>query len=401
MDYTFDNILITGGSGFIGSNYINYLFKNYSNKIIINVDRLDYCSNINNVDKSLNINNSYFFYKTDISNFDYLYDIMNRHNIDTVIHFAAQTHVDNSFCNSVQFVIDNIVGTNYLLEVCRKYNKINKFIHFSTDEVYGEVGLDDSGCTEKSLLNPTNPYAASKAGAEFIVRSYYYSFKIPIVITRCNNAYGPNQYHDKLIPKFINHLLNNEKCTIHGNGTALRTFIHTDDISNAVDIILKKGIINEVYNIGSFNEYNVMDIFDLLVNKLKFIHYDNKNEWLTYVSDRNFNDMRYYVSIDKLTNLGWSEKVNFIDGLNEVISWYINNIFKENLNDDLKKLNKSIIDDFKINLDFNSLKISEKITININHNLSNNYNNLEYSEKLNEINNNLFLSWVYKTILSL
>lgn len=400
MTYNFNNILVTGGCGFIGSNYINYLFNNYSEKTIINIDRLDYSADVNNINTSLNKTNTYFFYKSDISNFDYLYDIMVRHNIDTIVHFAAQTHVDNSFCNSIQFVIDNVVGTNYLLEVCRKYKKITKFIHFSTDEVYGEVGLNDSECNEKSLLNPTNPYAASKAGAEFIVRSYFYSFKIPIVITRCNNAYGPYQYHDKLIPKFINHLVNHEKCTIHGKGEALRTFIHTDDISNAVDIILKKGVINEVYNIGSYNEYNVIDIFNLLMSRLKVKYNDDKNQWLTYIQDRNFNDMRYYISVDKLTNLGWVEKVNFLDGLNEVISWYINNIFNESLLSDINKNNLNI-EIFKNNLNFNDLLLSDKLLNNINHNLSDNYYNLQYNDKLNEINNNLFLLWVYNKILSL
>ena len=387
--YNFTNILITGGSGFIGSNYINYLFTNYSNKTIINIDKLDYCSNIDNVDVSLNVDNKYFFYKSDISNFDFLYHIMVLHNIDTIVHFAAQTHVDNSFCNSVQFVIDNVMGTNYLLEVCRKYNKIKKFIHFSTDEVYGEVDINHVGCTEKSLLNPTNPYAASKASAEFMVRSYYYSFKLPIVITRCNNAYGPNQYNDKLIPKFITHLVSNEKCTIHGTGSALRTFIHTDDISSAVDIIIKSGEINEVYNIGSNNEYNVNDIFNLLLTKLKAT--EEKNNWCIPVPDRNFNDMRYFVNIEKLEKLGWKEQINFNSGLNNTIKWYLNKLLGNN--NDFKNN-----DNFKNTLDFNLLILSNNIKTLVSHNINENYSNLNNKEKLEYIQNNCFLNWLYEMI---
>jgi dTDP-glucose 4,6-dehydratase/UDP-glucose 4,6-dehydratase len=396
MNYEFTNILITGGSGFIGSNYINHLFMNYKNKTIINIDRLDYCSDINNVNQSLNTDNKYFFYKTDISNVDFIYHIFNLHNIDTIVHFAAQTHVDNSFCNSVQFVIDNIVGTNYLLEVCRKYGKIQKFIHFSTDEVYGEVGLEDNGCSEKSLLNPTNPYAASKAGAEFMVRSYYYSFKLPVVITRCNNAYGPNQYHDKLIPKFINHLLNNEKCTIHGKGSSLRTFIHTDDISNAVDAVIKQGVINEVYNIGSFNELNVIQIYHKLMSLLKSTQ--EPNEWMKHVQDRNFNDMRYFVEIEKLEKLGWKECVDFTKGLNDTINWYFDKLISKTLLDDLKSNSINNISDFKTTLNFNCIQLSHNLQLNITHNLPKNYYDISYDEKKDIINNNLFLNWLKNKI---
>ena len=386
MEYQFNNILITGGSGFIGSNYINYLFKEYENKIIVNIDRLDYCSDVNNVDINLNLSNKYFFYKSDISNFDFLCHIMELHNIDTIVHFAAQTHVDNSFCNSVQFVVDNVVGTNYLLEICRKYNKIKKFIHFSTDEVYGEVDLNHNGCNEKSLLNPTNPYAASKAGAEFIARSYYYSFKLPIVITRCNNAYGPNQFNDKLIPKFITHLVNNEKCTIHGDGKSLRTFIHTDDISSAVDVIIKHGIINEVYNIGSDNEYDVNNIFNLLTNKLKSC--DKNSNWCINVQDRNFNDMRYYVNIDKLEKLGWKEKVNFNVGLDNTIIWYLNKLLL------CEFTNKSFNIDFNNTLNFNDLNLSDNVNLLIKHNLPIDYCELSYDDKKSIINNNILLNWI-------
>jgi len=323
-DFLYKNILITGGAGFIGSNYINNLLLNYSNLNIINIDRLDYCSDLSNIlyNDNNTYNNKYFFYQYDICDFNNILNVLIKHNIELIVHFAAQSHVDNSFCNSVQFTKDNILGTNYLLEACRCYGLIKKFIHFSTDEVYGEIKNTDDGCNEEYLLNPTNPYAASKAGAEFIVKSYYYSWKLPIIITRCNNAYGPNQYPEKLIPKFIKLLLNNQQCTIHGNGSNSRTFIHTDDISKAVDIIIQKGKINEIYNIGSKNEYSIMDIFNILVKYLK--PNDDPNFWFKYVEDRNFNDNRYFVKIDKLNYLGWYESIDFNNGIISVIEYYKN-----------------------------------------------------------------------------
>jgi dTDP-glucose 4,6-dehydratase len=237
-----------------------------------------------------------------------------------VIHFAAQTHVDNSFGNSLEFTIDNILGTHTLLECCRVYNKIKRFIHISTDEVYGEVDIDHKGCSEKSLLNPTNPYAATKAGAEFIVRSYYYSFNMPVIITRGNNVYGPRQYPEKLIPKFINQLLNNEKCTIHGVGETRRNFIYVDDVAKAVEIILQKGIVNNIYNIGTNNEYSVSEIADKLIKYLK--PNDKVEDWIQYVTDRNFNDYRYAIESKELRNLGWQEETGFDKGFEHTIEWF-------------------------------------------------------------------------------
>ena len=197
------NILLTGGCGFIGSNFINYYKNEYPNIKIINYDKLDYCSNKENINHdNLIIDN--------INNKEKVLSILNEYNIDTIIHFASQTHVDNSFGNSLTFTIDNILGTHTLLECCRIYGKIKKFIHISTDEVYGEVDDAHPGCHEKSILNPTNPYATTKTGAEIIVNSYYYSFKLPVIITRNNNVYDKRQYPEKLIPKFILQLLNNE-----------------------------------------------------------------------------------------------------------------------------------------------------------------------------------------------
>lgn len=311
------NLLVTGGCGFIGSNFINYYKEKYPNIKIINFDKLDYCSDKNNVkyDKLI-IGN--------LKNKDLVLHILNEYEIDTVIHFAAQTHVDNSFGNSLEFTIDNILGTHTLLECCRVYNKINRFIHISTDEVYGEVDIDHKGCSEKSLLNPTNPYAATKAGAEFIVRSYYYSFKMPIIITRGNNVYGPRQYPEKLIPKFINQLINNKKCTIHGKGLTRRNFIYVQDVVKAIEIILQNGIINNIYNIGTNNEYSVFEIAEKLVKYLK--PNDKIDDWIEYVTDRNFNDYRYAIESTELRNLGWKEETTFEQGFKNTIDCIYKNI---------------------------------------------------------------------------
>jgi dTDP-glucose 4,6-dehydratase len=310
------NLLVTGGCGFIGSNFINYYKEKNPYVKIINFDKLDYCSDKTGVNHDkLIIGN--------LKNKDLVLHILNDHDIDTVIHFAAQTHVDNSFGNSLEFTIDNILGTHTLLECCKVYNKIKRFIHISTDEVYGEVDIDHKGCSEKSLLNPTNPYAATKAGAEFIARSYYYSFNMPIIITRGNNVYGPRQYPEKLIPKFINQLINNEKCTIHGKGETRRNFIFVADVVKAIEVILQKGIINNIYNIGTNNEYSVSEIADKLIKYLK--PDDKVEDWIQYVSDRNFNDYRYAIKSNELHNLGWEEETNFDKGFEYTIEWFKSN----------------------------------------------------------------------------
>jgi dTDP-glucose 4,6-dehydratase len=307
------NLLVTGGCGFIGSNFINYYKEKNPDVKIINFDKLDYCSDKNGINHDkLVIGN--------LKNKDLVLHILNDHEIDTVIHFAAQTHVDNSFGNSLEFTIDNILGTHTLLECCKVYNKIKRFIHISTDEVYGEVDINHKGCTEKSILNPTNPYAATKAGAEFIARSYYYSFNMPIIITRGNNVYGPRQYPEKLIPKFINQLLNNEKCSIHGKGDTRRNFIYVDDVVKAIEIILQKGIINNIYNIGTNNEYSVSEIADKLITYLK--PNDKVEDWIQYVTDRNFNDYRYSIKSNELYDLGWKEETNFDKGFEYTIQWF-------------------------------------------------------------------------------
>jgi dTDP-glucose 4,6-dehydratase len=247
---------------------------------------------------------------------------LNEYSIDAIIHFAAQSHVDNSFDNSLQYTTDNVMGTHVLLQASKEYGKIKKFLHFSTDEVYGEVDLEHPGCHEKSLLNPTNPYAATKAAAEFLVRSYYHSFKLPVVIVRCNNVYGPNQYPEKLIPLFIKQLKNNEQVTIQGDGSNVRAFIHVADVVKAFDIILEKGRIGEIYNIGSDDneEYTVKYVAEMLIKKIKKT--DNYGEHIEYIIDRPFNDKRYYISNEKIKKLGWDITEKFEEGIDNLIQMY-------------------------------------------------------------------------------
>ena len=312
------NILITGGCGFIGSNFINYISEKYPELLLINYDKIDYCSN----PEYITAKSNYVLVKNDLNNKDILLMTLKSYNIDTVIHFAAQSHVDNSFGNSIQFTIDNVLGTHNLLECCRVYGGIKKFLHISTDEVYGEVDLNHSGCTERSLLNPTNPYAATKAGAEFLVRSYFHSYKLPIIISRMNNIMGPNQYPEKLIPKFILYLLQGKKCTVHGKGETRRNFVFVDDISNALSLILLKGELGEIYNIGSDWEYSVMDILQIIYKKLNISK--PFEEIFEYVDDRLFNDFRYKVDSSQIKELGWNIEHTFEEAIDKTIEWVKN-----------------------------------------------------------------------------
>jgi len=318
------NLLVTGGCGFIGSNFINNFF-NQSDCNIINLDAMYYCASENNITENIRNSTRYTLVKGNLCSFDLIQYILACHNIDTVIHFAAQSHVQNSFEDSLQYTHDNILGTHTLLESCRRYNKIQKFIHISTDEVYGEsmIHEDEDKKTENSILCPTNPYAATKAGAELIANAYYHSFKMPIIITRSNNIYGENQYPEKLIPLFINLLKNNKPVTIQGNGSNVRGFLHVSDICSALILILEKGTIGEIYNVGSDenNEYTVLEIAHKLIKKIQ--NTDDYDKWIKYIDDRPFNDKRYYISNDKVKSLGWIISINFDEGLNNLIK-YIN-----------------------------------------------------------------------------
>ena len=320
------NILVTGGCGFIGSNFINYYMSNNNNVNIYNLDAMYYCADTNNINENIRNSDNYKFIKGNLCSSDLLDFILNTYNIDTVIHFAAQSHVQNSFDDSLQYTKDNVLGTHTLLEAVKKYNKINRFIHVSTDEVYGESMTDtqEDKKTEASILCPTNPYAATKAAAEMIAISYYHSFKLPIIITRGNNVYGPNQYPEKLIPRFIKLLKEGNPVTIQGDGSNLRSFLHVYDVAKAFECILKNGKIGEIYNIGADDhlEYSILDITYKLLKLLKNIEsneYESK-KWITYIEDRPFNDKRYYISNDKVKQLGWNIEINFDDGLKSLCS---------------------------------------------------------------------------------
>lgn len=314
------NLLVTGGCGFIGSNFINYIYdKNKYN--IINLDALYYCADENNVNETIRQSKHYKFIKGNLVNEELITNLLEYYQIEYVIHFAAQSHVQNSFENSLQYTKDNILGTHILLECCRKYSKIKKFIHVSTDEVYGESMLDieEQHKTEHSVLCPTNPYAATKAGAELIAQSYNHSYQMPIIITRGNNVYGPNQYPEKLIPKFIKQLKENKKVTIQGDGSCVRAFLHAYDTARAFECILEKGKIGEIYNIGCDEnmEYSVLEVAELLIQKIK--NTDDYNRWIEYIEDRPYNDKRYYISNQKLKDLGWDIKISFMEGIQDLL----------------------------------------------------------------------------------
>jgi UDP-glucose 4,6-dehydratase len=321
--YTPNNILITGGCGFIASNFINQLALRYPQYNFVNIDCLYSCSTTNNI--TVSDKQNYHFIRGNICSYDLVLFILNQFSIDTIVHFAAQSHVDSSFDDPIQCTKDNILGSHTLIEACRLYGKIRRFIYISTDEVYGESDVNDrNGKTERSLLCPTNPYSATKAASEIIIMSYFYSYKYPIIITRCNNVYGERQYPEKLIPKLACLLKEGKKCTIHGEGKSKRSFIYIDDVVSAISFILHKGQVGQVYNISSNDEFTVLDIAKKIIKKIKGT--DDYEQWITFVKDREFNDMRYYINSEKLEKMGWSKKVNFDEGFDRTINWYLNSI---------------------------------------------------------------------------
>ena len=319
-DRPLKNLLVTGGCGFIASNFINVFSPSHPDVMIYNVDKLDYCGNLNSIEQEIREDSKrYKFIRGDIGNTDLIMHILTTYDIDTLVNFAAQTHVDNSFGNSMSFTQTNVLGTHNLLECARVYGKLEKFIHVSTDEVYGEV---ESTQTEHGVLNPTNPYAATKAAAEFIVKSYTLSFGLPCIITRGNNVYGPYQYPEKLIPRFLMLMNQGRKLTVQGTGQNSRTFIHAHDVASAFVKIIDKGIIGEVYNIGCREEHSVMDIACLVV---RYFHGENAcvNDFIEFIADRDFNDQRYDIDTSKLKALGWAEQMTFDEGFRQTADWYV------------------------------------------------------------------------------
>jgi len=306
-------VLVTGGLGFIGSNFIDHVIENHTEiTAILNIDRCDYCARIHNVSQSSD--SRYGYVQTDITNMSHMKRLFREFAPDVVVHFAAQSHVDTSFENAEQYIKDNIIGTYTVLE-CVKESKC-RLVHISTDEVYGEVGLDETSNSETSVLNPTNPYSATKAGAELLVKAYGHSFGIPYVITRGNNVFGPKQYPEKVIPAFIDAMMKGNPCRIHGEGRSRRNFIYVDDVSRAVMTVLQHGKNGTVYNIGTRNEYSVLEIFDILRALV------NPEATKIHVNDRPHNDKRYAVDSSALQELGWSEQVSFREAIQKTVDWY-------------------------------------------------------------------------------
>ncbi|CAM9120054.1 unnamed protein product [Phaeothamnion confervicola] len=317
--YTPKNILVTGGAGFIASHVVLLLVKKYPQYKIVNLDKLDYCACVANLSEIKGYPN-YKFIKGNICSSDLVAYLLVEEEIDTILHFAAQTHVDNSFGNSFQFTHNNIYGTHVLLESAKQAGTIRRFVHVSTDEVYGEGDSDCDPMLENNVLEPTNPYAATKAGAEFIAKSYLRSFNLPVIITRGNNVYGPHQYPEKVVPKFINQLMRGRPLTVHGSGNNTRNFLFVEDVARAFDVIMHQGQVAHVYNIGGTNEYSVLQVARDL---LKIFGYEGREEeMLTYVEDRAFNDLRYTINSDKLSALGWHEQMGWRDGLLATVAWY-------------------------------------------------------------------------------
>ncbi len=315
------NILVTGGLGFIGSNFVRYLLNINQEFKIINVDKLTYAGNLENL-KEINKNypNRYKFYKNDICDFESIDNIIIKEKIDYITNFAAESHVDRSIDNPTTFCVTNIMGTQSLLNAAKK-NKIKKFVQISTDEVYGSLNFEDPPFTEQSPLTPNSPYSASKASADLLVNAYYKTFGLPINITRCSNNYGSYQFPEKLIPLMINNALSNKELPVYGKGINIRDWIHVSDHCAAILKILLGGRIGEIYNIGGDCEIANIDLVKKLLKQL-----DKPESLITFVNDRPGHDLRYAINHEKITReLSWKPEINFDKGLNLIIQWYIDN----------------------------------------------------------------------------
>lgn len=320
-------VLVTGGAGFMGSNFVRFMVNKYSSYKITNYDKLTYAADLRNLEDIKNKKN-YKFVKGDICNFRLLSRVLK--GVDYVVHLAAESHVDNSIGNSLIFTMSNVYGTHVLLEAAR-LNNVKRFVHVSTDEVYGDI--ERGSFKEDSVLNPNNPYSASKAGAEMIARSYYKTYKMPIIIVRGNNVFGPYQYPEKIIPKFITRLLENKKVALHGDGSHIRTYIYVEDFSNALDVVFHRGKIGEIYNIGTSDEISNLELTKLLLHKLA-----KDKSYIEFVEDRLFNDKRYSINLKKIKMLGWLQQYSFEQGLNKTLKWY-----KENREWWKSKVNNNLI----------------------------------------------------------
>lgn len=334
-------ILVTGGAGFIGSNFIKYALNTHGNDIsVVNLDLLTYAGNLENL-KDVEDFDNYQFVKGDICDVSLVSQLLKKYDIDWVIHFAAESHVDRSILDPGLFIKTNVLGTNALLSACRNcwesedgsYPTTKRFVHVSTDEVYGSLDFDGSFFTEETPLDPHSPYSASKASSDLIVKAYVDTYRFPAVITRCSNNYGPYQFPEKLIPLVINNALTGKNIPVYGTGTNVRDWLYVEDHANGIYLAAERGILGEVYNIGGHNEKTNLEIVKTIIDTLNsvILDGDSRKEAITYdlikyVEDRKGHDLRYAIDPSKsIRELGWSVNHKFADGIRVTVEWYLEN----------------------------------------------------------------------------
>jgi dTDP-glucose 4,6-dehydratase len=310
------NLLVTGGAGFIGSNFIRHMLSAHPDYRIVNLDSLTYAGNLNNL-KACDTNPHYTFVKGDICDRTLVNTVMEKQGIDTIVHFAAESHVDRSIADASVFVKTNVLGTHTLLEAARQH-KARRFIHISTDEVYGSIPR--GSFRETDILSPSSPYSSSKAGSDLLALSYYTTYNLPVIVTRCTNNFGPYQYPEKLIPLFVTNLIDGKKVPVYGTGKNIRDWIHVQDHCNAIDFILDKGSSGEIYNIGGANEKTNLEITEKILALLK-----KDDSQIEHVEDRPGHDLRYSLDCAKLRGLGWKPSQSFEEGLRDTVRWYEEN----------------------------------------------------------------------------
>ncbi|PET70553.1 dTDP-glucose 4,6-dehydratase [Priestia megaterium] len=312
------NILVTGGAGFIGSNFVRHMVETYPSYGIVNYDLLTYAGNLENL-KDIESHGNYTFVKGDINNREFVDHLVKYHNIDVIVNFAAESHVDRSITEPDIFIKSNVLGTQALLDVA-KANNLKKYVQVSTDEVYGSLG-ETGYFTEKTPLAPNSPYSASKAGADMLVSAYHETFGMNVNITRCSNNYGPYHFPEKLIPLMVTNALEGKELPIYGDGKNVRDWLHVKDHCTAIDLVIHKGEPGEIYNVGGHNERTNNEIVHLIVEKL-----NAPKELIKFVEDRLGHDRRYAIDPTKLTTeLGWKPKYTFDTGIVETIQWYLDN----------------------------------------------------------------------------
>ena len=310
-------ILVTGGAGFIGSNFIHYWLKKYPTDSIVNLDALTYAGNLENL-RAVENNKNYKFIKGDIGDTELINDAVK--GVDLIVHFAAESHVDRSIMDSGDFIHANVEGTRVLLDAAKNNGRI-RFHHISTDEVFGSLGLKDKPFNENTAYDPRSPYSASKAASDHLVRAYFHTYKLPITVSNCSNNYGPFQFPEKVIPLFITNLMEGKKVPIYGQGGNIRDWIYVDDHNAGVDAIIKRGEIGETYCFGGNCELTNLDLTKKILKLM-----GRGEEMIEYVADRLGHDLRYAMDYKKAKNeLGWAPKVKFKDGLIKTIEWYKNN----------------------------------------------------------------------------